>query len=483
MSSAKKVLVVGSGLASYGACLALLNKKGIKIDVVDIGLDKPYKNQPNKVAANGKDLDSSYYPYGINDKRWNTKLKSNRICSSHAKGGFSKVWSGSILQPKSKDLVGWPKDSIPSSEDYKIILNSINVAQVKDELDGVFPIEPVGLETNKKGIFLGRSRIAYMNKLSINGDLNSIPFDSSYNFQEWSDAGLINYQRNIFVTHIIKNSDNKFVVFIDKSNKPLEDLYDFVFLGSGCVNTTAIVDKSLFDIGRREYLIKSAPFLLQLHLKIGREPQNLKLLEGKDGYGLSEYFLEQCNELTSYFWSHTQISPINKIALEKLYNLIPRNFVFLIKFIRNFFKFSLTTFHSDFSPVISMICEVSKKDKRFRHKIKINEANFECKSKLYNATKFAILSKFNKLRLIPLPYSKFISNFFRANKLGAWHFGGTLPMTEKTNRLGSCSVNGEINGLNNLYIIDTSCFPSIPGSTIGLLTMANSYRIAKKSIN
>ena len=82
-----------------------------------------------------------------------------------------------------------------------------------------------------------------------------------------------------------------------------------------------------------------------------------------------------------------------------------------------------------------------------------------------------------------MPYSKFISNFFRANKLGAWHFGGTLPMTEKNNRLGSCSVNGEINGLNNLYIIDTSCFPSIPGSTIGLLTMANSYRIAKKSIN
>ena len=49
--------------------------------------------------------------------------------------------------------------------------------------------------------------------------------------------------------------------------------------------------------------------------------------------------------------------------------------------------------------------------------------------------------------------------------------------------MGGCSVDGEVYGLKNLYIVDTSSFPSIPRSTIGLLTMANSYRIARKSIN
>ena len=42
--------------------------------------------------------------------------------------------------------------------------------------------------------------------------------------------------------------------------------------------------------------------------------------------------------------------------------------------------------------------------------------------------------------------------------------------------------SGELLGQKGLFIIDTSSFPSIPGSTIGLLTMANAYRIAKKAI-
>ena len=48
---------------------------------------------------------------------------------------------------------------------------------------------------------------------------------------------------------------------------------------------------------------------------------------------------------------------------------------------------------------------------------------------------------------------------------------------------GGCSIDGEVYGLKNLYIIDSSSFPSIPGSTIGLLTMANSYRITRNSMN
>ena len=37
MDSEKRVLVIGSGLAAYGACLALIESKEIKIDVIDIG--------------------------------------------------------------------------------------------------------------------------------------------------------------------------------------------------------------------------------------------------------------------------------------------------------------------------------------------------------------------------------------------------------------------------------------------------------------
>ena len=94
----------------------------------------------------------------------------------------------------------------------------------------------------------------------------------------------------------------------------------------------------------------------------------------------------------------------------------------------------------------------------------------------------ATISKFKILRLIPIPFSKIIGNRLKGNRLGSWHFGGTLPMTINRNE-GGCAPNGEVYGLKNLYVVDTSSFPSIPGSTIGLLTMSNSYRITKKSMN
>ena len=67
MKHYKKVLIVGTGLASYGACLALINRKNIEIDVCDIGLKRSYKRQPNYKIPNAKDINSSFYTYGIND--------------------------------------------------------------------------------------------------------------------------------------------------------------------------------------------------------------------------------------------------------------------------------------------------------------------------------------------------------------------------------------------------------------------------------
>ena len=105
--SIKKILIVGSGLSAYGTCLALVEKKNIKIDVFDIGLEKSYFNQSNISVPNAKHINGSFYPYGINDNRSETKLISERICSSHAFGGYSKVYSGSILRPSDQDFIDW----------------------------------------------------------------------------------------------------------------------------------------------------------------------------------------------------------------------------------------------------------------------------------------------------------------------------------------------------------------------------------------
>ena len=43
-----------------------------------------------------------------------------------------------------------------------------------------------------------------------------------------------------------------------------------------------------------------------------------------------------------------------------------------------------------------------------------------------------------------------------------------------------CLPSGEVLGLKNVFVIDASAFPSVPGSSVALLTMANAYRIAER---
>ena len=64
--------------------------------------------------------------------------------------------------------------------------------------------------------------------------------------------------------------------------------------------------------------------------------------------------------------------------------------------------------------------------------------------------------------MIPIPYGNIIADYFRGNKLGGWHYGGTLPMKQNP-KIYECHPNGELAGLARTYIIDSSAFLKYPG--------------------
>ena len=101
---------------------------------------------------------------------------------------------------------------------------------------------------------------------------------------------------------------------------------------------------------------------------------------------------------------------------------------------------------------------------------------------LYACAKNVVLKEFLPEDVLDAIGKHKISKIFLKNSLGVWHFGGTLPMKKNSKIKTCCNSSGELLGQKGLFIIDTSSFPSIPGSTIGMLTMANAYRIAKKAI-
>ena len=147
------------------------------------------------------------------------------------------------------------------------------------------------------------------------------------------------------------------------------------------------------------------------------------------------------------------------------------------------FRFSLTLFHSNLREEVMMKISIKNEKNLFSQTIHIDENEYECSKNMYRSTKLALLSKFLKLGLIPIPFSLSFSRTLLKNSLGSTHFGGSLPMSKALTKNTYCNPLGELFGLKGIFVIDTSSFPSIPGSTIGLLTMANAYRIAKKSIS
>ena len=471
-----RFLIIGSGLSSYGATLALIEKENIELDVIDIGLKKSFRNQLNNSIPNSKDLSGSFYAYGLNDNRWPVDIISKRICSSHAFGGFSKVYSGSILRPKISDLSKWPKESIPSDSDYEAIQNSLKLLNKIDELNKGFPIDPKFInESPSQWCYLGNSRIAY-NKSS--RKITDLPFDSSLEFEKWKKNGKIKYRKNSFVTKISSSSNCVEVEFINDQNcRTIK--YDKVFIGAGCINTTALIDKSLYKEGLRKYNLKSAPLLIQLCVKLPFFKSRF-LNENSYNYDPNKcrFFLEARSFLTSNKWSHTQIGDIYESIRSKFINENKFFNKLLGKFV-SFFQFSITSFHSSLGKGIEIKSYVNGGNQR--QFLTIEEKNNKYSFLRSIFIKFAIISKINKLGIIPIPFSSIIADIARKNLLGGWHYGGTLPMCSFPKELSNCYVSGELKGLKNVYIIDPSSFPSIPGSSIALLTMANAYRIAKNS--
>tara|TARA_A100000164_G_C21660509_1_gene654703 strand:+ start:245 stop:697 length:453 start_codon:yes stop_codon:yes gene_type:complete len=148
------------------------------------------------------------------------------------------------------------------------------------------------------------------------------------------------------------------------------------------------------------------------------------------------------------------------------------------------FFFSTTVFHSETGENILLQSKINSKSQKENDKqiIKIIEKENNLKFKYSLAIKIAVLRKFLNLALVPIPFSNFLANKLKGNKYGGWHCGGTLPFSQDELKTPFCKSNGELEKLKNVFIVDSSSFSSIPGSTVALLTMANAFRITKNSL-
>lgn len=481
-----KVAIVGSGFAGFGAAVALTENSEAEIQVFDIGLTNPFPNQPDKAVPNAKTHLGTFFSYGVNDNRWSVGLESKRICSSHALGGYSTVYSGSILYPKDNDLQEWPTESRPKPYNYRKVLSHFNVLSADDNLQDEFPVIPTNKsifkdDHDKCVSFLGFSRIATANDDYEQANKTKLFCTEDY-FRELIKNGKISYKPDVFALKIEK-SGNKSQLLLEnkKGTKELSDEFDAVFLGAGCINTTGIVDRSLFGIGTREYELKSPVAFINAFFRFGFPTDKAHLVRRKAN--LPEFFLESKCLSPSQTWTHTQITAINEQIISAISAKIFFFRGFIAKIFRNVIYFSITAVHSKFgtSNLVKTVTTESNKG-CIKYSTMIEESNQSSYDRQFRSILFkGMRTYWRQLRMIPIPFGSIIADYFRGNKLGGWHYGGTLPM-KKNPELTECHPNGEIAGLPKTFVIDSSAFPEIPGSTVALLTSANAHRIANNWI-
>ena len=484
----KTVAIVGSGFASWGAAIALAGRDKIATKIFDIGLTKAEDEKSSTPVPNAKQYKGSFFTYGINDTRFPISLQSERICSSHAFGGHSTVFSGAILYPLDCELNDWPEESLPRAEDYSAILAKMPLLSKYDELDSIFKLTPGESDLSwdpagSAGFSLsGMSRIAITENLSSRaGETRFDPFRICDQFEKMISAGTLRYMNECYVLQTERIDDHVDLSYL-KNGIMCRESFDAVFIGAGCVNTTTIIDRSFGLSGVRHYSIRAPRSTIHAFFRFPWKTSIATRIRQRNE--LPEIFLEVYDSKIRYPRSHTQISTINKQIIEALGHRLPRLFRPFIRAFRRTMYFALSA-HSDGNCDMALLRSSIANDEtgEIKQEISITEYATERNPDLIMSVRRAVFEHWRTLRMIPIPFGDVLADYFRRNRLGGWHFGGSLPMRSEPTQDDECWPSGEVKGLEDVFILDSAAFPSIPSSTVALLSAAHGHRVARSWIS
>lgn len=475
----RHVAIVGSGFAAWGAALALVQHDDIRISLFDIGLTAAASTAAHRPVPNAKMSDGSYYGYGVNDPDYPVQLDSLRISSSHAFGGYSTVYSGAVLYPKNQDLSGWPESSLPQAEDYAAVVSKIPILHEPDGLDTVFPWPPDSQAISARES-AGTKSVAGLSRIAVSqapNEINENPlrvFSVRDQFSMMIQSGQISYSAGCYVSHA-SSRDGRVELFYFVNGTMESSSFDAVFLGAGCVNSTAIVDRSVHPPGTREYRIRAPQLAIHAFFRIPWLEKKASTFRRQNG--LPEYFLELRSPSAGNGWSHTQLSCVNDQIIDAVCKRLPRFLHPAVRWSRRLVYFALSLKATDGYEMARLRSTTAADDSR--QSVCVTEHPSAPEPRLVNAVRLATLRHWRFLRMVPIPFGERLAQLFRGNRLGGWHFGGTLPMRDHPVEPTECWPTGELQGLAGVYVLDSAAFPSIPGSTVALLSMAHGHRVAR----
>lgn len=438
----KRFVILGSGPVGTIICHYLLNKNH-EVTLIDNSATTKTKNKLNFTLKNiEENLFSDFF---INNKKGNTSLP----VGSKIKGGFSKVWGGTLSELSKKDLDQWGLDYTDLIPYFDYIIESLNL-KIKRK-DKRFISEFDNYDSIVKIMF-----DSLLNKPS-----KTICFEKSKLFindeeKMWDAFDTINqlkrqfpdfeYISNFEVTKISQDSDSV-NIFSEKSS--------LVFKNSKLIVATGSFPSSYLCsnlIGADSYKIQSSDLRIFPILWLGKKSK----IESTKVF--PQIFLNYRNNLDQI--SRGQIYILNKQILNSLGKDISKPVIYSLKILNSFLKNRLALLFLYENSLNSTSFEFQNKNK------KINTIAIEKKR---NISIFHLSVAFYKkvfrykLAIIPL--------FKKFETYGSFHLGSTSFKIKDSYQQNFLS-DGSIKDYPNIHFVDSILFRNVPSGPTTFLSMA-----------
>jgi len=421
---------------------------------------------------------------------------------SNAYGGLSNIWGTMVSPFFHKDIENWDigfKDFYKSKSDTE---NIIPISSSKDNLQDFFGIN-FGKDhkfklsnpaktffenmmkkkdfLNNNGLFFGRSKVAVGNYYS-NNNVEcqecglchyGCPYDCMFNSSQLFDIIKSNknflYINNKFASKIIKKDSLNLVECIDTITKEQTTFSSKnIFICCGPISTAALLFRSNLVKANKVTFKESQRFFLPIFNK-----NHIKNSTSQDKNVLSELYLEIYDKkllsksvhLQYYSFVDIFLKPLEKFFGKYVY-LFPKIFPFIFGRINLLIGY----LHSDYSNKIIMTSLPNQESGKYQYSL-----SFE-KNDLVNDAVNKITShlkeNFNEDFYI-------FNNLTNINLTGAsYHYGSSFPMSNSSDSFKDhTNLDGELNNNENIYLLDASILPDMPGHPTTFNVCVNAARI------
>lgn len=477
--------IIGTGPSAVAAAAALIDA-GLKPTFIDAG---SLTSGKIVVAQNRSQIENVTRSPGLKknpgqkawfgsfdtySQKYNRKIRfqgSLNVRPSNAIGGFSRIW-GATFEFWPEDS-RWPTNSRLEDVDYQKIATLVSHAQIdfnhlaksQCNLPAATASQKIfrrlKLQKSKTDFEIVPATLAIETRgtgacVLCSACLEGCPEDSIWfagaQVQKWLDLGLAKIRDGLFVTRIKTGEQANKIDCVDKDGKATQLEAKKIYIAAGAIGTAEII---LNSSKLEEITIKDTNTIFTAGISFHRQPQ----LEAR--ISLSQFWVKWLGpvQMGAQFYAPS----INNVKR------LTSRFQFL-----SLFEKLLSPLVLRMHPIIIYLDE----QKSPTIEMKKSDGGIAVTAGLnfqYKKMRKTALKKVRATGLLAGLFIPPIGTDFAPAGTG-YHFGASLPMGQRTDRLG------RLKNWDDVYLVDSSVLPYLAVGSITPTMMANAHRIARQSL-